>query len=50
MPLCAYCLIYLLGMYSIVEVSAVLANTDYGLDFEIVPGVLFITLKEHKLE
>jgi hypothetical protein len=33
-----------------VEAFAVLGNTDYGLVFEIVPGVLFITLKEHKLE
>jgi hypothetical protein len=49
LPLYMY-LIYLLGVYRIVEVSGVLGNTDYGLVFEIVPGVLFIILKEHKLE
>jgi hypothetical protein len=36
-------------MYSI-EVFVVLDNIDFGLVFEIVPGVLFITLKEHELE
>jgi hypothetical protein len=45
-----YCAGYLLGVYSIVESFAVLGKTDHGLVFEIVPAVLFFTLKDCKLE